>query len=323
MATFTKRANGWQAQVRKQGYPPKSKVFLKKSDAETWARQIESEMDRGQFFDRSEAEKTTLYAVLERYRTEISVTKRGWREESSRLANLRKHSIAKKSLANLSSSDIVGYREGRIKVVSPTTVNKELALLSRVIDTARKDWGIYLPDNAAKKVRRPKPNRGRDRRLEPGEEVRILVATGSLTLRAIVRLALETGMRRGELAGITWDCVDLSKCTLHIPKTKTDSPRTIPLSTKAVEVLKNLPRNIGGSVFNLKASSMSQAFERACRRAGISGLCFHDLRHEAVTRLFEKGLNPMQVAAISGHKTMDMLKRYTHLRAESLVALLG
>jgi integrase len=139
-------------------------------------------------------------------------------------------------------------------------------------------------------------------------------------LRTIVTLAIETGMRRGELASLLWEDVNLKKQTAHLPKTKTDVPRTIPLSKAAVASLKAFGVKDEGRVFSLQGESMSQAFERACEphRANIDDVRFHDLRHEATSRLFEKGLNVMEVAAITGHKTLDMLKRYTHLRAEDL-----
>jgi len=139
----------------------------------------------------------------------------------------------------------------------------------------------------------------------------------------IIEFALETAMRRGELVDMRWTHVDLAKRILHVPVTKTETPRYIPLSTKAAEILRGLPRRIDGRVFGVRPQSITQAFERACSRAKIVNLTFHDLRHEATSRLFERGLNPMQVAAITGHKTLQMLKRYTHLRAIDLVALLA
>ena len=97
----------------------------------------------------------------------------------------------------------------------------------------------------------------------------------------------------------------------------------MPLSSRALTVLTHLPRRVDGKVWGMRADSITQAFERACSRASIENLRFHDLRHEAASRLFEKGLNPMQVAAITGHKTLQMLKRYTHLKAEDLAKMLG
>jgi integrase len=165
---------------------------------------------------------------------------------------------------------------------------------------------------------------GRERRLALGEIERLVTALkDSPAGKAAVLLALESGMRRGELANLRWEHVDLRQSILHIPQTKTGYPRTIPLSTCAVSVLKGLPRQLAGSVLNMKQDSITQAFVRACARANLIDLRFHDLRHEATSRLFEKGLNTMQVATVTGHRTLEMLKRYTHLRASDLVAKLG
>ncbi|WP_313872821.1 site-specific integrase [Rugamonas sp. DEMB1] len=169
-------------------------------------------------------------------------------------------------------------------------------------------------------MRKPNKPRGRDRRVTAAEIAKIIEATESTELRTIIVLAVETGMRRNELASLVWEEVDLKKQTAHLPKTKTDVPRTVPLSKTAIKALKNFAPRKEGRIFTLQAESMSQAFERACEahRANIVGVRFHDMRHEATSRLFEKGLNVMEVATITGHKTLDMLKRYTHLRAEDL-----
>jgi len=155
-----------------------------------------------------------------------------------------------------------------------------------------------------------------------------------------IRFALETAMRRSELAGMTWDQVDIKKRTVTLLETKNGEKRIVPLSTEAIRILSTLPRRIDGKVWGMEPDSITQAFVRAVFRARsayekevegtkgaldpgfLSDLTFHDLRHEATSRFFEKGLNPMQVAAITGHKTLQMLKRYTHLKAEDLAELL-
>ena len=169
----------------------------------------------------------------------------------------------------------------------------------------------------------PSPPAGRDRRLHPGELEKLLECL-SEEMNQVVRFALETAMRRGELAGMTWDMVDLKKRTVTLPDTKNGQKRIVPLSSVAAAILKERlnTRRIDGKVWDVGPDTISQDFAKACRQAGISGLHFHDLRHEATSRLFEKGLNPMQVAAITGHKTLQMLKRYTHLKAEDLAELL-
>lgn len=195
-------------------------------------------------------------------------------------------------------------------------------------------------------VKKPALPAARDRRLVDDEEQRLLDACANAQtswLLPVVIVAIETAMRAGEILetwkylndaegnkvktkvsnGLQWSDVDLKKRTAHLPKTKNGEARTVPLSSRAVATLEALPRNLDGRVFGVTYEGIHQSYVRACRRAAIKDLRFHDLRHEATSRLFEKGLNPMQVAAITGHKTLQMLKRYTHLGAEDLAKLLG
>lgn len=321
MASISRRSKGWQVQIRKQGYQNISKRFEKKADADAWARITESEMDRGVFVDRTESEKTTLGDILNRYLIEVSVHKLGYKQEKSRIKGFLAHPLSSRYLATLKSVDFANYRESRLLLVSGTTVNKELNLLGKIIDTARKDWSINM-DNPVRLIRRPKNNRPRDRRLTADEVRLILETTQSETLYRIVLFALETALRRGEIANAKWSDLDLTECVLRVPETKTGEPRTIPLSRKAIEVLESIKSTKSEYIFDMQADSITQAFDRACERANIENLNFHDLRHEATSRFFEKGLNPMQVSTITGHKTFEMLKRYTHLKARDLVQLL-
>ncbi|MES9973782.1 MAG: site-specific integrase [Candidatus Thiodiazotropha sp.] len=116
-----------------------------------------------------------------------------------------------------------------------------------------------------------------------------------------------------------WQHINWSTQTLSIPITKTSTPRTIPLSNNALAALMRLSRGKRGLVWGIRPDSVTQAFQRACRRAEIEDLRFHDLRHEATSRFFEMGLNVMEVSAITGHQDLRMLKRYTHIKPEVLV----
>jgi integrase len=164
--------------------------------------------------------------------------------------------------------------------------------------------------------------------LEAGEEEQLLSASDEL--RRIIIVALETGMRRGEILNIKKSHIDFARRTLLIPLTKTETPRTIPLSSRAIEAIRAQLRGSQNvipieetTLFSYTARGLSGAFFRLCRKHGLENLHFHDLRHEATSRFFEKGLNPVEVATITGHKDTRMLMRYTHLRAEDLVKRLG
>ena len=130
-------------------------------------------------------------------------------------------------------------------------------------------------------------------------------------------------MRRGELLSLAWEDVDLDLRVAHLNMTKNGSKRDVPLSPEVINLLRSLPHGISSCVFPITFASLRGLWNRACKRTGITDLHFHDLRHEATSRFFEKGLNVMEVATITGHKDLRMLQRYTHLRAEDLATKLG
>ena len=341
MATIRERGPyQWQAQILRKGHPPQYKTFNNKADAEKWARQIEAEMDRGVFVSRKEAENMSLSEILDRYEREVLPQKKGISQVRSQIRFLKSR-FGNLSLSALTPSVISKFRDSRSKEVGPQMVRHDLSLLSRVFNVVVKEWDIHLPfGNPVRQVRMPPMPHHRDRRLLPGELDLLLSASESPTLSHIVQFALETGMRRSELSGMAWDRVDLKKRTVLLPDTKNGEKRIVPLSTEAVRILSALPRRLDGNVWGMASDSITQAFIRALGRARAAyekdceekgekpdpaflvDLTFHDLRHEATSRFFEKGLNPMQVAAITGHKTLQMLKRYTHLKAEDLAKLL-
>ena len=130
-------------------------------------------------------------------------------------------------------------------------------------------------------------------------------------------------MRRGELLSLTWQNINVEKRTAHLPITKNGDSRTIPLSSISIRILNYLPRHMSGRLFPISSEALRGVWRRTTNKLGIEDLRFHDLRHEATSRFFEKGLNVMEVAAITGHKDLGMLQRYTHLRAEDLAKKLG
>ncbi|GGO77662.1 integrase [Marinobacterium nitratireducens] len=319
MATIRKLRNKWQAQVRLKGHKPQTKSFTLKSDATAWARQVEAAMERGVFVDTAVAERMSVRDAIERYLSSIADEHKRRIELSTARPVIA--TLGHVSLFNLTNQHLADFRDQQLQTVGPTTVVHRLSLLSKVLNVAYREWDVPFPKGIPT-VRKPKRPRGRDRRLRAGEMDQLLEALSETpVVQQIVILAVETAMRRGELVKIQWQHINWVARTLHIPETKTGVPRDVPLSECAVTVLKAAGIGVQqqGRVFNIQADSVSQAFERACKRAGIKGLRFHDLRHEATSRFFEMGLNTMEVATITGHKTLEMLNRYTHLRAETLV----
>ena len=331
MATFVQRPGPggkrvWQALVRRRGYPQQTRTFDTKAKAEDWASVLESEMARGVFVSRAEAENTTLREALDRYQREIVPGKKNADREGRRVKGLQARTLARRSMASIQGKDIAAFiQERQAEGAGPNTVRLDLALLSHLFNVARAEWGMASLANPVEMVRKPRLPAGRDRRLVGDELQRLLTAAQSYggEIGPLITWAIETAMRRGEIAAMRWEHLDRKARVLLIPETKNGTPRRVPLSVAALAVLDGIPRRIDGQVWGMRPDSISQAFERVCGAAGIEGLTFHDLRHEATSRLFEKGLNPMEVAAITGHKTLQMLKRYTHLRAEDLVGRLG
>lgn len=357
MATVQQRSNGrWQAKIRRQGYPDQSRTFAKKADAEAWARKVESELERGVWRDTAEAERTTLAQALERYEREVTPRKKGAVQETYKVRALRRLPLASKSLARIRGADIAEFRDAELARLAPSSVVKQLALLSNLFEVARKEWGIEV-DNPVRKISKPKFDNSRARRLEV-EEARYLLAAvdnpgHSVQTKSgdrrnewmplIVRWAIETAMRQGEILVLDWRHVDLEKRTAHLPETKNGTARTVPLSSAAVALIQpsgNVQRMRRGRVFPTTASALKQSFARAVLRARrdyekdcaargespapgfLEDLHFHDLRHEATSRLAER-LQLHELMRVTGHKDTRMLARYYHPRPADLAKKLG
>lgn len=294
MATFDQRESGyWQAKIRRKGYPVQSRTFAKKADAAAWARDVESKMDRSVFVDLREAEEMTLHAALGRYEREVTATKRGKVVEAYRVAAWQAQKLASKSLAALRGSDFAAYRDARLKAgVATSTVQKELALVSHLFTTARREWGMEGLQNPLGAVRKPTVANARDRSfIDDEEEARLLAACApqartagkfaggaqSQFLRPAVEFALATAMRQGEIAGLLWENVDLKNRVARLSMTKNGSARAVPLSSAAVAILQALKEVAGdgsnvkplptGPVFRSTANALKIGFIRAVKRA--------------------------------------------------------
>ncbi|MBN6742071.1 site-specific integrase [Acidithiobacillus sp. MC6.1] len=316
---------GWQAKVRKKGYPTQTQVFRSKREAQEWSAIIESEMARGVWRDRSEAERTTLEECVVRYLREVTPTKKSNHPEELRLRQWALRPLSKRFMASIRGKDVADViRDMESEGKSPNTIRLHLAVLSHLFTVAQSDWGMEALDNPVARVRKPRLPGGRERRLLPGEAGALLGAA-DMPFACLISLALETAMRREEMASLVWKNVDLKGRSIFLPKTKNGEARTIPLSPAAVEALSTLPRNIDGAVFGLTTDGIDSAWGRARAAAGIPGgwgadaLHLHDLRHEATSRFFERtDLDLMEIKTITGHKSLQMLARYTHLRTANL-----
>lgn len=317
MASIRKRDSKWHVQVRRSGLS-RTRSFTHKADAEAWARKTERDIDTGEIRAVADQLKTTTVGeLLRRYRREVMINKRGADVEAYIVDRFLRDRVASLSLARLSGRDISRYRDDRLKAVKSGTVHRELAVLRHCFEVARKDWAIPLKSNPVAEITMPALGKPRNRRPSLAELSALELACSHPMLWKIVTIAIETGMRRGEIISMNWSDIDWDQGTLHIPLTKNGYSRTIPLTQAALDTLAGLPCD-GDRVFPMSGNAVRLAWEKLKNKANVNDLRFHDLRHEAVSRFFEMGLSVPEVAFISGHRDLRMLHRYTHLKAETV-----
>ncbi|HEX7643015.1 MAG TPA: site-specific integrase [Burkholderiaceae bacterium] len=338
MATITKTPSGtWKAIIRRVGWPTSAKTFRTRRDAEDWARRTEDEMVRGVFIQRSPSEKMLVSSALQRYAQEVVPTKKDstQRREHARIREIDAY-FGQYSLAAVTPDLVAKFRDMRLdQGKANNSVRLELALLGHLFNVAIREWHIGLAYNPVSNIRKPSPGNGRDRRLAKDEQMRLLAAVDQHSnpmLGWIVRIAIETGMRQSEILGLKRSQIDFKSRVIRLSNTKNDSARTVPMTKVATEVFAYAVKNpvrpfdtdlifFGEPGKDGKRSPYQflKTWQAIKKDLGMADLHFHDLRHEAVSRLVEAGFSDQQVASISGHKSMQMLKRYTHLRAEDLV----
>ena len=311
MATFRKRGDKWRVEVRKQGVYD-SASFGSKLQAREWAHRREVEIETGENFD--PVEKTLLDA-LSRYSIEVSGTKKGARWERIRLEAFKKYPVADMSFARIKAPDIAEWRDARLRQVKPSTVNRELNLLSSVFSVAQREWH-WSKNNPVKEIKRPRNPKPRDRRISSDEIDRCLLALGyegavhnrQTEIAVIFLIALETAMRLGEICGLSWADIDLDSRFVRLEDTKNSTRREVPLSREAVRLFGLLGNN-GGKCFAVAPGSASTLFRRAVHNAEINDLRFHDSRHEGLTRLARK-LDVLDLARMVGHRDPRSLMIY-------------
>jgi len=339
----------FKVQIRRNGHPSETKRFAALADAKRWQRARQSEIDLGQYVDRREAAKSTVGQLMQRYGLEVTPTKRSARVEAGRLRVLARDPLAKINAAQLQPHHIHAYITSRHNAgVSGSTINRELNLLSHIFSKARKAWGLPI-SNPVADVERPRESPPRDRRISAAEIDAICAASFSVELPTVLRLAVTTGMRRGEMLGLRWEDLDLTARIARLHVTKNGEGRRVPLSLTAVGLLEarrpaqpeDAPADWRptGPVFKTSdphsfSTGMRRTIKRAreryvrdCAARGVRpepsflvGVHLHDARHEAVSRLVEAGVDQMTTAKIVGHKTLAMTMRYFTARDAHMLA---
>lgn len=335
MANIEKRVTddgkvSFRVKVRIKGFPVQSATFERKTDANKWAQATESAIRENRHFKTSEAKRHTLAELIERYVKDVLPTKPKNARDQLRQFEWWKSEIGSYALADVTPSLIAQNRDKLINELthhgkrrSPATVNRYMAALSVAFTTAVKEWG-WIENNPLLKVSKPKESRGRVRFLSEDEREALLKACKesiNLYLYPVVVLALSTGMRQGEIMGLTWDVVDLPHGRAVLHDTKNGERRPVAITGHALELIKELNkiRRIDSKLLFpskdkaiQKPMDLRSPWETAVKKAGLENFHFHDLRHTAASYFAMNGASLAEIAEILGHKTLQMVRRYAH-----------
>lgn len=308
-------SGGYRAEVARQGVR-RSKVFPTRAAAKEWAARQEYLILHAE----DAVASSTFGDMLDRYAREVSASKRGARWEIVRIERMRKDKVAAKKLADLKPADFADWRDRRAREVAPASVIREMQLMSSALNVARKEWGV-IKANPLSDVRRPAKPVPRDRLATKEEMEKLAHSAGDDLTMATARayhawlFAVETAMRAGEIAGLSWDRVDLNRRVARLTHTKNGRSRDVPLSTEAVRLIEALPK--ADPVFGLQSRQLDALWRKLRDRAGVDGLTFHDSRHMAITRLARK-LDVLALARMVGHSDLRMLQVYYNESAAEL-----
>lgn len=335
MANFEERKSKdgktvYRVRVRLKGHPMQTATFERKTDARRWASSTEAAIREGRHFKTTEAKRHTLEEMVDRYISDVLPHKSEvMQRDQYRHLIWWKAQIGNNLLADITPTLIAECRDRllkepgkRKKKRSPATVVRYFAALSHVYSIAVKEWG-WVDDSPMQKVTKPKEPRGRVRFLDDDERERLLLACKNSNdpfLYPIVILALSTGARKSEILTLTWGDIDLNRLVAILHKTKNDERRALPLAGNALSEIKKLStvRRIDTNLLFPDASGKKHieirpAWEKIINDTGIKDFKFHDLRHSAASYLAMSGASLAEIAEVLGHKTLQMVKRYSHL----------
>ena len=337
MARIAKRKNkrgiSYLATVRRKGFETVARTFDTKGEAIAWATGVEQDMKDQRYQNPRRAMNTSFGHALEKYLNTISQKKaiNTHMLEKSAARRLLEHIGAETPLGSITATTAAQYRDARLQEVSAYPVRHELALLSHLFTKAKKEWGIPV-ENPVADIERPAPPRGRTRFLTDQEAAKLLESSRkarNYKFYYYILTLLHTGMRSSEAAGLHWSQVDLKNRVIYLPDTKNKDPRWVPLTKELTEELSSLKKISKGKDENLvflkddqlktdraKARpgiKFREAFNAAKKRAGLPDIHMHDLRHTAASHLIMSGVDIRTLADILGHRTLQMVQRYTHL----------
>jgi integrase len=334
MATVRKRGSKYQAQVRIKGFSLQTKTFLTSAAAKAWTRRVEMSMDDGSWIDPRESRSVLIGDILDLYVEDIEKFEAIDKSKAHKIDMVRRY-FGHLSVHELEPSHIMDFAAERSKQVKPSTLGKNLYFFKQAVSNAEMLHGLVLVgrplDNTIKILTQRKiiaQSEERTRRLEGDEWKQLTDEAGTHWIRPMLEIAVESGMRQGEIHSLEWKHIDFDKSLIGIWRKDKRSVggkkwHIIPMWRGVREALLRVSNETGkgSTVFCVKrSSSISDKFARMCTKLDIVNLRFHDLRHEAITRMFEdRKMSVEQVRLVSGHSSLDQLSRYVNLRPEDLV----
>jgi len=344
MATYNKLPSGsWRAQVRRKGQSA-SKTFRLKSDAKAWAIEAERSVDLGRnaggpFIDTN----CTFGRLIDLHITDMGeVRKQILRGKGMALEKL-KTTLGHHRLQSLNRQCLIAYGKDRAKAgAGPATLSADIGYIRTILVHAAAVHGINVPTEqvtlarvALRRLGLVGKSRERDRRPTQDELSRIISFHDNnprrvIPLGRIVKFAVATGMRQSEICALRWTDIDLHARLATVrnrkdPRNKQGNHQQVPLlDVTGFDAIKSLEEQrlaepLSARVFPYNATTVGASFRRACRALDIRDLRFHDLRHEATSRLFEAGFDIPEVSLVTGHKDWKMLQRYLNLKPAQLL----
>jgi integrase len=328
MASIQKRNSSFRVRITREGKSTLCATFYSRLEALQWAKQTQAQLRLGIYEEPLPQQKPSQEVLFEEaathYMNTHSIHKKIVRSETYRLKILIKR-WKELPLRQIDKLTVLSLRDDLLSLGrSGDTINHYFNTISKLFQMVTDEWDLPLP-NPIKGIKRMPQSKGRTKRINGAIEQILLDSCNELSLpllRTIIQFAIQTGMRRGELMGLRWSDIDIPNRKAYLHNTKNGDPRQVPLTKTAIEILSALTKEQSGIVFPMSLGTLRIQFERVCNKAKeryqelgtnpFEDLRFHDLRHEALSRLSDAGLNVIELSHISGHKTLAMLKRYVH-----------
>jgi integrase len=321
MASIYKRNGKWRVEIRKKGSKGIHKSFIVKDDAIRFARDTEVKIEQGLYQDLTLAKTTKLKDVLAQYRDRVSVNKKGYDQERYKINKIIRSDIADKTLSQLSPIVLFEFIEQQKKLYAASTINKSITIINLALNFAERLLGISLNKNPLKFIKRLKESQFIGQVIEHHEEALLLKHaefSKLYWLKTAIILGIDCGLRRGEILKLKAEDINYSNSTAVLKDTKNGETREIGLSSRAIQELKKLPVSIDGKLFPCKSSDTFTFYYKQLKRWSGVKKRFHDTRHTFASRSTTSGWSITEIAAQGGWKQLQVLKRYTHIKAEYL-----